>query len=119
MIQVSEDDPNTRKYLTDLLGSNGYSVIGVSNARDTIKVTLAMKPHAIITDNQKIPDNLSGLNMTWDICRHPDLRETLIFMRTMDRIEPVFLWYGGDYYLWKFWQGFLEFMEMVTEYLHH
>ncbi len=56
---------------------------------------------AIVTDNQKGRDNLSGLNMAWDLCRHPQLRETVLFMVTADLVEVAFLWNGGDWFIRK------------------
>jgi len=62
---------------------------------------LLLKPLAIVTDNQKGRDNLSGLNMTWDICRIPELRETVLFMLSADYVEVAFLWGGGDCFIHK------------------
>lgn len=60
-----------------------------------------IKPQVIITDNQERRDNFSGLNMTWDLCRNLDLRETILIMLTADEVEPMFLWQGGDFFLNK------------------
>ncbi len=57
--------------------------------------------------------------MTWDICRHPELRETVLFMLTADFVEGVFLWNGGDYFLSKFRFSVTELVQVANEYLHH
>ena len=101
-ILLSEDEVLfSRRFMFAILRSSGFNVDTAESASETIKKALASRPKIIITDNQKDSDNLSGLNMTWDICRTPELRETIIIMRTADFVEPVFLWSGGDYFLSK------------------
>jgi hypothetical protein len=69
------------------------------DAQKRVEDALRLKPLAIVTDNQKGRDNLSGLNTTWDLCRLPELRETVLFMLTADYVEPAFLWNGGDWFM--------------------
>ena len=100
-ILISEDSLISLRFLPGILRNEKFIVDTAETASETIKKALVSRPKIIITDNQKDSDNLSGLNMTWDICRTPELRETIIIMRTADFVEPVFLWYGGDYFLSK------------------
>jgi CheY-like chemotaxis protein len=119
LILVSEDANRRREQLSRILKNLRFMVVEAATSKDTIDLAIRVKPQAIILDNQKYRDNLSGLNLTWDICRHPDLRETIIFMLTADRVEPIFLWNGGDYFLWKFTARLEKIMRVVMEYLHH
>lgn len=121
LILISEDSKRMQSQLSAMLKRLGFLIITASTEQETIALALRAKPQAIITDNQKGRgrDNLSGLNMTWDICRHPALRETVIFMLSADRIEPVFLWNGGDYFLWKKSARLDALIKVVMEYLHH
>ena len=57
--------------------------------------------------------------MTWDLCRHPELRETIIFMVSADFIEPIFLWSGGDYFLSKYGSTLEDLAQVAVEYLRH
>ena len=100
-ILISEDSLFSLRFLPGILRNEKHHVDTAETASLTLKKALASRPKIIITDNQKGLDNLSGLNMTWDICRTPELRETIIIMRTADFVEPMFLWSGGDYFLLK------------------
>ena len=119
LVLVSEDSKEMGAHLTTLFQRMGYRVAFGSSERETKVKALTLKPAAIITDNQKYLDNLSGLNLTWDICRILELRETVIFMLTADFIEPIFLWNGGDYFLSKSRLGLEELIMVANEYLHH
>jgi CheY-like chemotaxis protein len=106
LILISEDDKTIQLYINVQLSRLGFLVQIASTERDTIELAIKLRPWLIITDNQKINlerqvDNLSGLNMTWDLCRNKTLRETLIFMITADYLEPAFLWSGGDAFFQK------------------
>jgi CheY-like chemotaxis protein len=101
LILISEDSVHMQALLADLYQKMGFRVQVAATEAETLAQALALKPQAIVTDNQKLLDNLSGLNMTWDICRRPELRDTLIFMLTADLVEPIFLWNGGDFFLSK------------------
>jgi CheY-like chemotaxis protein len=114
-VLISEDNPQGREHLALLLEKQGFTTYTSETSKETINLALKVNPSVIITDNQKILfindpkfgkqpryiDNISGLNMTWDICRRPELRETLLFMLTADEVEPIFLWQGGDIFLSK------------------
>jgi CheY-like chemotaxis protein len=114
-VLISEDSPKGRENLAKILQKQGFTTYTADTSMETIECALKCKPQVIVTDNQKITfvadpksgrqpryvDNLSGLNMTWDICRIRELRETLLFMLTADELEPIFLWYGGDVFLSK------------------
>jgi DNA-binding response OmpR family regulator len=108
-----------RRTLSDLLQANAFGVRFAASEEETVELASKLRPQAIITDNQKARDNLSGLNLTWDICRRTDLRETVIFMLSADQVEPAFLWSGGDYFLLKHRANLEEMMRAVVEYLHH
>lgn len=114
-VLISEDNLNGREHLAVLLQKQGFVTYIAGTSVETIDIAMKVKPAVIVTDNQKILflndpkfglqpryiDNISGLNMTWDICRIYELRETLIFMLTADELEPIFLWQGGDVFLSK------------------
>ena len=121
-ILISEDDVLlSSPFMLAILRNSGFNVDTAETASLTIKKALASRPKIIITDNQKVSgnlsDNLNGLNMTWDICRTPELRETIIIMRTADFVEPVFLWYGGDFFLSKDIGDPEQILSPVHEYL--
>ncbi len=115
-VLISEDSPKGREHLAMLLQKQGFTTYTAETTNETIDLALKIKPAVIVTDNQKILfindpklgkqpryiDNISGLNMTWDICRIYELREALLFMLTADELEPIFLWYGGDVFLSKY-----------------
>ncbi len=101
VILASEDDESILKYYNFGLSRMGYLVQIASNEQDTVEIAIKLRPHVIITDNAKDNDSLSGLNMTWDLCRRKELRDTLFFMVTVDIVEPIFLWSGGDEYFEK------------------
>lgn len=101
LILISDDVPVAKHPLEVALKGRDYRFARAAAAQETLALALRFKPLAVITDNQKGRDNLSGLNMTWDLCRQPELRETLLFMYTKDYVEVAFLWNGGDWYLRK------------------
>lgn len=119
LILISEDSKIAQQNLSNLFRNAGYRVKIASTAQETITKAIKYQPQAIITDNQKGFDNLSGLTLTWDICRMWNLQETVLFMLTADFIEPVFLWNGGDYFLTKFEHPHGKLAEAVNEHLHH
>jgi hypothetical protein len=101
LVLISEDNIDFQLQLNLQLSKMGFPVQIASTELDTVDLAVKLRPWLIITDNQKIKlggqvDNLSGLNMTWDLCRNKNLRETLIFMVAADSVEPIFLWSGGD-----------------------
>jgi CheY-like chemotaxis protein len=98
---VSEDGKGSREFYDGFLSGLGYQVHLCPTETETIDQACKLHPDLILTDNQKYRDNLSGLNMTWDLCRLQQLRETLIFMVTADELESVFLWSGGDDFFTK------------------
>ena len=118
-ILISEDSPQQKEVLSSILSTMGFQTIFSTTRDETMKMALKYRPDALITDNQKFYDNLSGLNMTWDICGIPDLREMTIFMITADWIEPVFLWYGGDLFLHKLSSGLKKIYAEIHEYMLH
>ena len=105
--------------LTSLFRKLGFSVETASTEEETLDKALRLKPQELITDNQKGKDNLSGLNMTWEVSRKAELRETVVFKLTADFIEPIFLCSGGDYFLSKTNCGLKEIGEAVTSYLRY
>ena len=119
LILISEDSEKMQTTLSNLYSKMGFHTRVASSEQETVELARKVKPHAIITDNQKGKDNLSGLNMTWDLCRQPELRETIIFMLTADFVEPIFLWNGGDCFLSKYKATPEDLANVVMEYLHH
>lgn len=118
-ILISEDSKKMQSVLTSLFANLGFRVEVASTEKETIDKALRLKPQAVITDNQKGKDNLSGLNLTWELSRKAELRETVLFMLTADFIEPIFLWSGGDYFLSKTNCGLKDIGETVTSYLRY
>lgn len=117
LVLISEDSEKMRAELCDLCSKLGFATRTASTERETVELALELKPQAVITDNQKQQDNLSGLNMVWDLCRCTELRETLVFMFTADFAEPIFLWNGGDYFFSKFLDTLGDVKRVLTEYL--
>jgi hypothetical protein len=101
LILVSTDAPNALAQMALAFKGKHYRFAHAATEQETLGLALKMKPLAIITDNQKGRDNLSGLNMTWDLCRYPELREIVLFMHTADYVEAAFLWNGGDWFMNK------------------
>jgi CheY-like chemotaxis protein len=100
-VLISEDDRRAREQLARVIERIGCVPYAADTEQNTIATARSLLPQVIITDNQKGKDNLSGLNMTWDLCRIPQLRETILIMVTADEVEPAFLWNGGDYFFQK------------------
>jgi CheY-like chemotaxis protein len=119
LILISEDSQAVQRDLSRLFSRSGFQVKTASTTQETIEKAVKYRPQAIIMDNQKWFDNLSGLTLTWDICRTWHLQDTVLFMLTADFIEPVFLWNGGDFFLSKFEHPHGKLAEAVNEYLHH
>ncbi|MFZ0533804.1 MAG: hypothetical protein WAM09_11540, partial [Anaerolineales bacterium] len=117
--------PMNRENRAVKLKKLGFITHTAATEKETIDLALKNKPQVIVTDNQKVSvinnlkwvDNISGLNMTWDICRLPELRETIIIMLTADEIEPIFLWQGGDFYLSKMHFGGAMLEMILQEYM--
>jgi len=119
LILISDDSEKMQITLSTLYRKMGFQIRVASTEQETVNLALAVRPQAIITDNQKGKDNLSGLSMTWDLCRRPELRESIIFMLTADFVEPIFLWSGGDCFLSKYNATLDDLANVVMEYLHH
>lgn len=90
LILISEDLLKMQEDLAATFGPMGFRIEFASDEAETMENAIALKPQAIITDNQKGTDNLSGLNMTFDLSRQEPLRETVLFMLTADFVEPCF-----------------------------
>lgn len=101
LVLISEDDPAIIRFNQRFIQRMGCQVEIATSEEKTVELALHVFPQVIITDNLKYNDCLSGLNMTWDLCRRKELRETLFFMLTVDEVEPMFLWGGGDAYFSK------------------
>lgn len=119
LVLVSEDSLMQQVWLGQILKHMGFNIIAAKSEPETLLLAYKFKPHAIITDNQKGRDNLSGISLTQQISRSKHLENCVLFMLTADFIEPVFLWSGGDYFLWKGGARREGIMEAVNEYLHH
>ena len=120
-IIVSTDSKVDQDGFSALFNNRGFNVETASTTEETIAKAFRFKADLIITDNQKKKvneaDNLSGLNMTRDICRNLNLSETIIVILTDDYIEPIFLWLGGDYYMSKQNVSLGQVETVVEEYL--
>lgn len=98
---VSEDSAGVRRTLADLLKRLGVNVAAAACQQETLRRALALRPSLILTDNQKLRDNTSGLRMTEALAAAPALSETLLFMFSADPVEGLFLWNGGDAFVHK------------------
>jgi len=101
IILLSEDDPSQSQAINFGLSRLNYLIQTAATEADTVAMAFKLQPKVIITDNLKGKDCLSGLNITWDLCRRAELRDTLFFMVTADNVEPIFIWSGGDEYFQK------------------
>ncbi len=101
LILISDDSPKVKVQMAAAFRGERYRLTYAAEEGETLAMARMLKPLAIITDNQKGRDNLSGLNMAWDICRRPELREVVLFMLSADAVEIAFLWNGGDWYVRK------------------
>jgi len=120
-IIISTDSKFDQNFFSILFNKRGFNVEMASTAEETIAKAFQLQADLIITDNQKKKpnqaDNLSGINMTWDISRNPNLSETIVIILTDDYIEPIFLWSGGDYYISKHTLRRGQVETIVEEYL--
>lgn len=111
---ISDDSENIQKQLFERFSTYGYEVLVSSQSKDTIELARDKQPNFIITDNQKFNDNLSGLDMTWDIARDPHLDKSTIVMLTADQLEAIFTWNGGDFFFNKI-TFHLHFLDTILE----
>ena len=96
LILVSDDSHHVQTQISKILESDGYPLVFASDTDETLSKVEALKPAAIITDNQKNRDNSNGLRMTTMISSQSETREITLFMLTADWIGGPFLWHGGD-----------------------
>ncbi len=122
---ISDDDPNCRNDIQHEIEKYGHLMATAETEKETIDKALDYKVQIIVTDNQKgytigeqkVLDNMSGLNMTWDIYRNPNLRETIIVMFTFDAVEPIFLWQGGDLFLGKMYYRLEDLLFSMEDFM--
>ena len=110
-----------------MLQQRGFTTYTAATEQETVALAQKVKPQVVVTDNQKITrdakgtlivkDDLSGLSMTWDLCRIPELRETILIMFTADEVEPIFLWQGGDLFLSKNRRGGMQLAIVLEQYM--
>jgi CheY-like chemotaxis protein len=101
LILVSDDSQSVQTQISQILEPEGYPLVFASDMRETLEKAEALKPMAILTDNQKNGDNSNGLRMTTMLSSRSETRETAIFMLTADWIPGPFLWHGGDCFIFK------------------
>ena len=109
LVLISEDNETNRQRWAEYLRQAGFQVETAISEQQTVERALELHPQAVLTDNQKAIvvdhalewDNLSGLNMSWDLCRCRGLDNSILFMVTADQVEAIFLWNGGDEYFHK------------------
>ena len=71
-VMIVEDNELNMKLFTDILESQGYSIVQRPDGTDLIEVTRATKPDLILMDIQ-LP-NVSGLDLTKWLKEEEDLR---------------------------------------------
>jgi CheY-like chemotaxis protein len=117
VILVSDDSARMQDQLGDALRSRGYELTFASSEIETYEMASRLWPWAVVTDNQKGRDNLSGLRMTERLASTPAHEETLLFMISADPVEGAFLWHGGDFFLPKGLPSLGSLVSTVEDYL--
>lgn len=85
-ILVAEDDDINRELIKEVLLSEGYEVIAVSDGQDMIEIALQFKPDLIITDIQM--PNMSGDTTIAMIREYDDLvKVPVIVMTGLSKVE--------------------------------
>jgi CheY-like chemotaxis protein len=101
LILVSDDSHAVQTQVSQIIEPLGYPLVFAADMCETLEKAEALKPMAILTDNQKYKDNTNGLRMTTILSSRRETREITIFMLTADWIEGPFLWHGGDLFIHK------------------
>lgn len=85
-ILIAEDDDINRELIYEILTSEGYEVIAVSDGQQMIEKAIEMKPDLIITDIQM--PNMSGDTTIAMISEYDELAGVAVIVMTgMSKIE--------------------------------
>ena len=114
---VSDDSPHNAEMYGRLIRNLGCQVAVARTEAETLTEARRTPPDLVVTDNQKWRDNSSGLRMTEELARDPDLSEIVVIMASADPIEAAFLWNGGDHFIHKPFGGPDQVRRLVQEYL--
>jgi CheY-like chemotaxis protein len=117
LVLISEDSARVQDQLASILRPRGFQLAFASSDDETIEMALRLRPWAILTDNQKGRDNLSGLRMTERIASTPALEEAVLLMITADPVEGGFLWAGGDSFFLKWSVSLPQLVAVLEDYL--
>jgi len=117
LVLISDDSGRMQDQLASVLRPKGFRLAFASSEDETYEMAARLWPWAVITDNQKGRDNLSGLRMTQRLASAPGHRETIVFMMSADFVEGAFLWNGGDRYLPKIGPTLVPLVSSIEDYL--
>ena len=117
LVLISDDSGRVQDQLASVLRPRGFPLAFASSEDETIEMAQRLCPWAILTDNQKGRDNLSGLRMTERLPSLPGLEETILLMMTADSVEGAFLWAGGDAFFLKGRAGPPQLVAVLEDYL--
>jgi CheY-like chemotaxis protein len=117
LVLVSDDSGRVQDQLASVLRPRGFQLAFASSDDETVEMALRLHPWAIMTDNQKGRDNMSGLRMTERIASTPALEGALLLMMTADPVEGGFLWAGGDAFFLKWHVGPPQLVAVLEDYL--
>jgi len=117
LLLISDDSGRMQDQLASVLRPKGFRLAFASSEDETCEMAARLWPWAVITDNQKGRDNLSGLRMTQRLSSAPGQRETIVFMMSADFVEGAFLWNGGDVYLPKTGPALQPLVSALEDYL--
>ena len=62
-ILVVDDDPEFRRFLEDVLGHYGYSVLAAENGSDGLSIIEERHPDAVVVDLVMPPNHMTGLEL--------------------------------------------------------
>lgn len=117
LVLISDDSGRIQDQLASALRPKGFQLAFASSEDETYEMASRLWPWAVITDNQKGRDNLSGLRMTQHLASMPGLRETIVIMLSADLVEGAFLWNGGDRFLPKIAPALLALVASIEDFL--
>lgn len=101
-ILVVEDTPSEMELMSHYLRESGYSVIGITNAKDALNKAIEQKPDVIVTD--VVMPGMSGFELCRSLKKHPDTAKVPIIICTSKNQEIDRLWgmrQGADAYITK------------------
>ena len=101
-ILVVEDTPSEMELMSHYLRNSGYSVVGVSSAKEAIQKAAALRPSAIVTD--VVMPGMSGFELCRSLKRSPVTANIPVVICSSKDQEIDRLWgmkQGADAYVTK------------------